>query len=268
MAHITLSESDTPTSLTFARISGFCAFLNGKYIRQRNSPHNSRPTFRSEYRAPEAAGPAGGNFVYLFYHARNSAWVLGLMISESSGAAAYRKGQEALPSHPSQTKWAVSNKQGKFEALEGVVCLPGFTDAMVEAETQSSMPRSPLEPSTLVHPTGTSRTDAQRLLFAEASNHDGGHGAFVLRESTSVPDSFVLSVLLPGSRIEHILIKSEAGGYNLNGEKFRTLKMLVEHHEINPLQVGEDANPESVKLRKCVSGQNIYMSLADLGPNH
>lgn len=181
MAHMTLLEHEIPTSLTFSKIYGFCEFLNGRYIRQKNHKHNDKPTYRSEFRAPTEAGPAGGNYVFLFYHQRNSAWVLGLMISESSGAAAYRKGNEPVPNMPSNQYWAVSNKQGKFEALAGVTCVAGYDGSMVQAEVASAMPRSPLEPSTLVHPTGTSRTDAQKMLFSEASNHDGGHGAFVLR---------------------------------------------------------------------------------------
>jgi hypothetical protein len=265
-SHGAMAAAARPSGMHIAGIRGFCTFLNGTYLRQRGMMHGERLTFRSKEKAPSSAGPAGGNYVFLFYHGRNTAWVLGLKITESSGAAAYRKGIEAVPSDAGPDKlWSVSNKIGKFVDCVGVTCDAIMGGETVEPELSLLPPRSPSDPSSLVQPTGTSRTDAQQMLLLEAdrSSGDDGAGAFVVRESTSVPNSFVLSVLLSRRRIEHILVKAEDDGYSLNSTSFPSLKSMVEFYQRNRLPVGEDGT-ELIRLSRCVHGQSIYMSMNEL----
>ena len=254
----TISEAEhgattgDPTGMIISNIIGYCAFLNGTYLRQHDLDHGGRPTYRSEAQAPESAGPAAGNYVYLFYHTKNTAWVMGLKITESSGAAAYRKGAEKDPSCVAKHTWCVSNKHGKFVGSEFTLCKPIHNGATVAAEQVVVAASAHSGKS-------TSRKEAQRMLMDESRNSaDGGVGSFVLRDSTSVPNSAVLSVMLSGNRMEHILVQANEKGFTLNEMQFRNLRQLIEHYELNPLRVGEQGQ-ETVTLGKCVHGADIYM---------
>jgi len=242
-----------PTGMIISNILGYCSFLNGTYLRQHNLDHGGRPTYRSEEKAPESAGPAAGNFVYLFYHTKNTAWVMGLKITESSGAAAYRKGTEQIPSGAAKHTWCVSNKHGKFVGSEFTLCKPIHNGATVAAEEVARA-------ASMSNSKATSRKEAQRMLMEVSRNSgDGGVGCFVLRDSTSVPNSAVLSVMLSGNRMEHILVQANEKGFTLNEMQFRNLRQLIEHYELNPLRVGEQG-AESVTLGKCVHGSEIYLA--------
>jgi len=242
-----------PTGMIISNIIGYCAFLNGTYLRQHDLEHGGRPTYRSEAKAPESAGPAAGNYVYLFYHTKNTAWVMGLKITESSGAAAYRKGAEDNPSGVAKHTWCVSNKHGKFVGSEFTLCKAVHNGPTVAAEHVARA-------ASMSSGKATSRKEAQRMLMEESrKSAGGGVGCFVLRDSTSVPNSAVLSVMLSGNRMEHILVQANEKGFTLNEMQFRNLRQLIEHYELNPLRVGEQGQ-ETVTLGKCVHGADIYMS--------
>lgn len=242
-----------PTGMVISNIVGFCSFLNGTYLRHHDFDHGDRPTYRSEEKAPAGAGPAASQYVYLFYHTKNKAWVLGMNITESSGAAAYRRGSEQTPSAQKENTWCVSNKHGKFVSSEFTLCKPLYNSQTVSAEPvviANSMSSSK----------ATSREEARKMLM-EANKHqpDGGVGCFVLRNSSSIPNAFVLSVLLTGNRMDHILVQANEGGYTLSEMQFQTLKQLIEHYKTNPLKhrVGKRSTGD-VMLGECVHGSALY----------
>eukprot|EP00039_Didymoeca_costata_P019425 m.337496 g.337496 ORF g.337496 m.337496 type:complete len:374 (-) comp18148_c0_seq1:132-1253(-) len=254
------AQTKDPSSIIISGIEGFCDFLNGTYLRQNNKKHNDRLTFRSRNKLPQSAGPVAGNYMYLFYHKKNNAWVFGLKITESSGAAGYRKGSEEHPSIFSERPWYVSDKQGNFvpcKDANSAACYDGPT-----CEFEPSSPKTKTAQSPMVQPVGTSRNDAHRLLLEEYDKNRGV-GAFVLRESTSIPDSYVISVLGENKLIEHNLIKTihedNEVHYDMDGARFKSLKALVDYFEVNELPSGES---KGVRLKKCVAGKGIYLKLA------
>lgn len=182
--------------------------------------------------------------------------VLGLKITGSSGAAAYRKGAEDNPSRVTERKWCVSNKHGKFFGSEFTLCKAVHNGPTVAAEHVARA-------ASMSSGKATSRNEAQRMLIEESRKSAGGAmGCFVLRDSTSVPNNVVLSVLLSGNRMEHILIQANEKGFTFSQfsqeMQFRNLRQLIEHYELNPLRVGEQGQ-ETVTLGKCVHGADIYM---------
>lgn len=71
--------------------------MNGTYFRQRDTLHHDRPTFRTLEPVGQGHGLASGNHLFLYYHGKNKAWVIGLKVSDGAGAAAFCMGSESSP---------------------------------------------------------------------------------------------------------------------------------------------------------------------------
>jgi hypothetical protein len=241
-------------------VVGFGQFLNGSYTRQRNVVHCDRPTFRSALPNSAAAGVAAGRYMYMYYHGENKAWVLGLKITAiGTGAAAYCTHNRALPCGPNfGTDWQVSDISGTFVPVPTALCTAvygGSTVVGAEVGEQSG---------------AISRQESERILLTEAekgggASRAGNAGLFVIRESTSLPNALVLTILLSRSRIMHnpITVKgSDAGGYIIGRTRFPTMARLLAHCQ----SVGLAVDPrmaleygEKIKLRRCLRGEGEYV---------
>jgi hypothetical protein len=82
-------------------------------------------------------------------------------------------------------------------------------------------------------------------------------GHFVVRESTSVPNSFVLSVIQPNMRIEHLWLQSEGGRIVFSGTTYASLNAFVTLHQIQPFTLDSCPNVPFT-LGVCLKGENIY----------
>lgn len=118
--------------------------------------------------------------------------MLGLKASDTGGgAAAFRLGSEQFcEDGPASTMWNVSGKTGNFEEAS-VTCIGQEGDTLIPSAEQQ------IDEGKLIN-----RSDAEAILTSKAVP-----GCFVMRKSTSVPDSYVLSVWLRPSTIEHVLVK-------------------------------------------------------------
>lgn len=77
----------------------------------------------------------------------------------------------------------------------------------------------------------------------------GVDGSFLVRPSSSHPGDFTLSVLR-NSEVTHIKIQNTDEYYDLyGGEKFATLAELVHYYTLNPGQLKERNNKDSVYLK-------------------
>lgn len=73
--------------------------------------------------------------------------------------------------------------------------------------------------------------DAERMLLEK-----GKSGSFLVRESTSRPGDFVLSVRGSDNSVTHVMILYQDGKFDVGGgEQFKSLSDLVEHYKMNPM---------------------------------
>jgi hypothetical protein len=80
----------------------------------------------------------------------------------------------------------------------------------------------------------------------------------VVRESTSVANSFVITVTGVDLRLQHLRCQASPRGLSLGPDAppFRTLRALIEYYSREPL-------PESrgLRLGRCVAGEQLYEAL-------
>lgn len=261
---IELSEPQ-PSAIRISNIKGYCEFLNGQFLLQEAVMHNNRLTFRTQEPLDDDAGAVSGEYMYLYHHRKNKAWVFGLKITDSSGVAGFRKGSEQLPSNFSSKNWYFSDVNGKFVPCENVTVEAVYGGPIITEKAQKSPDPSWVknaEVTGLLQPQGTSRNQAQELLKKEYKKNKCA-GAFVFRQSTSTPNAYVLSVLTDKKTIEHNLIKGSSQGFTIHDQTFDTLRELIEYYERHPLIIEDEHGDEFAKvlLTKCIQGAGIYMHI-------
>lgn len=193
-----------------------------------------------------------------------------LFSTGSSGVAAYRKGDQPDPVVGNEV-WQISDEAGRFTPAPGVTSVGagGYTVPPKKRESAQYSAAGVLGG-------GVSRRQAEKLLASRRgptnygetcgitrtrrpSRRGGGtptwphthahpqlracSGCFVIRESTSAPNTFVLSVLTaPG--IQHLRIETtEDQRLQVSGTQatHATLQALLDHHSTHTLVMSDGA---------------------------
>jgi hypothetical protein len=158
-----------------------------------------------------------------------------------------------LPGGP----WFISDTNGLFCRQDSVQCVSGGGQIVTAAGVVAGGGGGG---SKAVPRVSVTRTDAEQLLSAQAAKGTGAIGAFVLRESTSVPNSFVLSVVLPDLRIEHLWLQCDGETVHYNGAIYPSLLSFVQQHQHQPFTLTScPAHPFTLGV--CLKGEHIYSSI-------
>eukprot|EP00038_Savillea_parva_P030492 m.78103 g.78103 ORF g.78103 m.78103 type:complete len:347 (+) comp9194_c0_seq1:157-1197(+) len=244
---------------TGARIVGavdFGVFLCGAYQRLKGVIYNERPVYRSvEPAGDNCPGFCMGHHLFLFYHKRNTAWVIGMKVNSGSGACAYVITPAALPMdvNCSETPWHVSMENGGFSRQTKMTCVK---DASLEIPPPPGF-RLPADGEDA--PAG--RHEAEEMLMNHRNKLPGAAGYYVLRESTSVPNAFVVSILMHDGDIEHIILtKTHDGAYTVTPEytsgralSFPAIADVVDHG----YTAGFTIRQHTVRLGRCIHGEAL-----------
>eukprot|EP00041_Stephanoeca_diplocostata_P017292 m.345105 g.345105 ORF g.345105 m.345105 type:complete len:360 (-) comp20654_c0_seq3:798-1877(-) len=253
-------SSDSKKIAKVVKISGakdFGSFLNGVYHQVRGVSFNKASIFCSATVVPQSAPVfCRKNHLYIFYHKRNKAWVIGMKVNAGSGACAYILSKEASPDRYAKGElWQVSLENGGFMKQPSMVCASHQGDFL-----------DPPEGFTLPAENGNTppgRHEAEKMLKDRAGETGQTMGYFVLRESTSVPDAHVISILLDTRDIEHVIItgvatKLLAVDAQYMGERyadleFPSLQNVIDHGK----REGFIVRGQTVLLTTCVHGQDL-----------
>eukprot|EP00035_Acanthoeca_spectabilis_P003291 m.92350 g.92350 ORF g.92350 m.92350 type:complete len:122 (-) comp12034_c0_seq2:41-406(-) len=95
----------------------------------------------------------------------------------------------------------------------------------------------------------------------QRSKLPGAAGYYVLRESTSVPDAFVISILLRDGDIEHVILtKTHDGAFTITPDytrsralSFPSLPDVVDYGYTTGFSIRE----HTVKLGRCIHGESL-----------
>mmetsp|Transcript_9646 Transcript_9646/g.29200 ORF Transcript_9646/g.29200 Transcript_9646/m.29200 type:complete len:343 (+) Transcript_9646:218-1246(+) len=242
-----------------ARIAGardFGSFLCGRYRRLIGITYNDRPVYRSSEPAAENC-PAFcmGHHLFLFYHKRNSAWVIGMKVNSGSGACAFVLSDAMLPMDGAagDNTWHVSMENGGFQKQPTMTCvLDNCSDVAPPADFR--LPKSNDDV-----PAG--RHEAEEMLHSHVAKLPGAAGYHVLRESSSVPNAFVVSILLADGNVEHLIVTKMAdGAYTVTPEytdgralSFLRFADVVDHGYTSGFVV----RSKMLKLGRCIYGEDL-----------
>lgn len=191
----------TAASVEIKGAMDFCMFLNGIYLKLRDTLFNDKPVYRTKLPATSNTPSfCNGNHLYLFYHERNAAWVIGMKVNAGSGACAYfveanAQSPDLITPTPSNN-WHVSMENGGFSECHTMTCTV-TDDGEIDPPADFKLPSDRLIPG---------RNEAEALLRGHAARLPQSAGYFVVRESTSVPNAHVMSILLMRSEVEHLIV--------------------------------------------------------------
>lgn len=268
LANLTL-EAPSGDCLRIDGAPAFGSFLNGQYFRLIGVEFNARPVY--EFERIVHGPPAwlvGGKHLYLFYHQRNRAWVIGMKVSVSMGCIAYRMSDQDRPDKVSLgdcNVWCASTLKGNFERCNQMTCecahgrghIPG-PYFVIDSSGESVSDGKP------------GRRAAEDLLRKCRHYLPTSSGYYSLRISSSIPDAHVLSVLMPHGGIEHILItygkideRPQESQYVLlelgreqsgpSALSFESLETVIDHC----IDCGVKTSGGQVKLTKCIQGSEL-----------
>jgi len=169
-------------------IRGFASFVNGTYRRVENYLHEDRYVYQLSSPVPLGQGSAAGKHLYIYFKGKQSAWAVGMRVG-SSGVLAYRRTTGKEP-FQGDKPWKVSDTEGRFHQEDDVSITPagGFTvpRSTIAELKELSRPYGVL-------PYGTTRNEAEARL-KQLRSQNGMPGCFVIRQSTSMNGSYILSV--------------------------------------------------------------------------
>eukprot|EP00048_Salpingoeca_helianthica_P000270 m.40481 g.40481 ORF g.40481 m.40481 type:complete len:410 (+) comp10339_c1_seq1:497-1726(+) len=225
-------------------------FLNQTFHRVNSVMFADRPTFRTRFALPSGCGPASNQYLHLYYHEKNFAWAVGLKLG-SMGVLAYRPGRSlTVPCDQGQGQWHIANEKGKFVPVTTVQCIAVDGEPVAPLDETSG---SRSEGTEAMLPAGSSREDAQAAL-----QHNRTPGSFVVRESTSVTNSYVITVMGIDLRLQHLRCQATSRGLSLGPEAppFRSLRSLIEFYSREPLP-----DSRGLRLGRCFSGEQLYEAL-------
>lgn len=253
------------SSVSVTGAMNFCSFLNGTYLRLKGVSFNDKPVFRTKVVATsQAPSFCNGNHLFLFYHKRNGAWVVGMKVNAGSGACAYLVTDAASPELTEPTGsscWHVSMESGGFAECQTMKC-EMMRDPEIDPPPDFLLPQD-------LHVPGRNEAESMLRQLSRQMRPASAVGAFVLRESTSVPNAHVISVLIAGSQIEHLIVTKGADGrLHMDPQYLDDTNALyvsasttgfVSLHAVQQFgtNIGFSIRDSKVKLERCIHGAEL-----------
>lgn len=234
-------EATPPSSVIIRGVTGYARFLNGPYRRVEDMQHDGRCVYRTEKPVPPDSGPASGQLLFMYYKEKQQSWAIGMRLG-SSGVAAFRRNGGRDPVVGTGV-WKISDENGKFTDEPAVTCEAAGGYTLPPKKQTAETPVRAAE----VLPAGTSRGQAEAILTAKKATP----GAYVIRQSTSAPNTFILSVLA-SKDVQHLRIEVVDGMFCVAGTdtKHKTLSALTRHFSKKTITL---SSGESILLTQLVA---------------